>query len=80
MTIWPYRTHRDLADAGYCRRDHVPCPLCGSQIVIYSRAYEFPVFLDPGTFAPHLEGIQHVYPPWVPPVDGKSAASGERKS
>jgi hypothetical protein len=77
--IWPYHSHRDLADAGYCRRDQVPCLLCGSPIVIYSRPYEFPVFLDPGSFALHLEGIQHVYPPSVPQVDGKSAASGEHR-
>jgi len=31
---WPYHSHRDLADAGYCRRDQVPCLLCGSPIVI----------------------------------------------
>ncbi len=78
MSNWPYRTSESLAIAGLKCRGPIVCPLCGAEIVIYQIPGQMPVFLDPEKFFPHLVDPQHADPPWQPPVDGKSAAAGDR--
>jgi hypothetical protein len=75
---WPYRSHRELSDAGYFHRDLTHCPLCGAPIEIYQRGGEFPVFVDRQTWALHIAQFLHAAPRPAQPLDGKSAAGGEK--
>jgi hypothetical protein len=76
---WTHRTSDDLRRAGFRSRGRIACPDCGAPIEIYQQLNQMPVFLDPETYYPHLELVpHHMDPPWQPPVDGKSAAAGDR--
>lgn len=77
MQPWPYKSSEDLAVAGYKCRGPIVCPHCGAAMVIYQIPGLIPVFLDPEKYFPHLENPQHADPPHVP-MDGKTAATGDR--
>jgi hypothetical protein len=74
---WPYRSHNALIEAGFRHRGRIPCPVCRCTIVIYQIPSTMPVFLDPQTFAPHLD-FRHDDALPVDYADGKSAAAGDR--
>jgi hypothetical protein len=73
---WPHKSDEDLARAGFKSRGTMKCPFCYALVNIYQVPGEMPVFLDPESYYPHLDP-QHADPPEMP-VDGKSAAAGER--
>lgn len=74
---WPYKSERDLVDAGYKLRGPVACPLCGRSVAMWFRPSEAPVFVDPETLQPHL-AYRHIYGEIQTddPADGKTAAAG----
>ena len=75
MTMdWPYKSQRDLIDAGFRFRGFVPCPVCGTQVGTYPQLDHFPEFLDTETFERHIGRYKHAD---LPEPDRKMAAAGD---